>query len=128
MDVPDRIIEGNDTKLWYFTAMVLPDVDPNVSFQYQNPIQIYADCRIVGCGVLYEQDRQLFAECAVDYSIPQRLDAESGAKVWCLPHVRVIPATLRTPHSNTIVDIVRLELHGACTDSLHEPIGYTNDT
>jgi hypothetical protein len=119
-DIPDRIIE--DAHLWYFTAMVLPDIDPNVSWQWQNPISVYASGKIVGCGVLFVEDRQLYAECAVDYAIPERLDVESGTKIWCLPKVSVFPATLATRHQHTVVDFERLELRNACTNSDHEPI------
>jgi hypothetical protein len=122
MDIPDRIIEEQDTRLWYFTAMVLPDIDPNVSWQWQNPIAVYASGKIVGCGVLFVEDRQLYAECAVDYAIPERLDAESGTKIWCLPKVNVFPATLATRHQHTVVDFERLELRNDCSDPTHEPI------
>ena len=122
-DIPDRIIEEKDARLWYFTAMVLSDLDPDVSWQWQNPITVTdSGGKTVGCGVLFVQDRQLFAECAVDYAIPERLDASCGTKVWCLPKVNVFPATLDSRYQHTVVDFTSLELRKDCTDPYHEHI------
>jgi hypothetical protein len=120
MDIPDRIIE--DVRLWRFTATVLPEVDSNIEYQWQNPLQIYAGDVLVGCGSLYLQDGQFLADCAVDYALAERLDVQTGTEVWCLPRVDVLLATLTTPHQHTKINFIRLELQKECTDGTHQPI------
>lgn len=109
-------------KLWRFRAVVLPELDVNIHYRWENPVPILLDSRIVGFAALGIDFERVVAWCATEYSIPTRLDVETDVKVWLLPKCNVELVTLTSKNKNTILTIESLSLQYGCTNEAHPPI------
>ena len=115
--------EVADPKLWRFTSMVLPEVDPNIDYRWLSPIPVKSDNKCVGSANLFVQDGQLFAECFVDYAIPERLDVQADTKVWTLPNVTWYAVLLGASRSRSEIQVHWLQLSKSCSSvEEHTPI------
>jgi hypothetical protein len=115
VDIPDRII-GDDVKLWRFRAMVLPELDHSCWYHIPSLVNVYSGNTVVGCVNLELQDREIWGDFKVDYSIPPRLDVQAGNRIWCLPNVRISWGEIE------VVTVESVILSTDCTSDTHLPI------
>lgn len=93
-------------------------------FRYENPVPVFSDDKLVGFAYMYRMGQSLYADVAVDYSIPARLSVETGEKHYLLPYTRMhkykIVSEMDAPEKKrmvpTIGNIERLEIRKDCDD------------
>jgi hypothetical protein len=110
------------SQFWRFTSVLLVEPDFNVKWKWQNPVPIYGAKGLVGFGAVYWAGGALAVDACVEYSIPERLDAENG-NVWTVPFVEVQLASLTSVNPGTEVNINKIVFTNDCTDPRQEPIG-----
>ena len=117
MDIPDRIVP--ESRLWRFKATVLPLKKAEGPYRFRSPLFIYrqGDFQPLGCGVVFLSGHALVAEIALDYSIPERLEVETGRQHWIYPHV-----TYDLTKNEVKIDYLVISPN-ATTDVEHDPIG-----
>lgn len=135
--IPDRVID-DDTKLWRFRSVVLPRLEDGVVYRVRNPVPVSAGGKLVGFASVWcagaIQPEAIVAEVAVDYALPERLDAENGVHLWTLPRVTVFydytPKDKFTDQfkliggrAETYVQIHSLQITEHCTDVSQPHIG-----
>ena len=143
--VPDRII-GDEVKLWRFRAEVLHPRDAAL-YRYRNPGPVTAGGKLVGFAAMQANINAMYptplvrcfiADVAVDYSLPERLDFETGKKLWLLPQVRVSPGIPAAPQGteswevglhasdgsdDQTIEFIALQIRDDCTDAAQAAIG-----
>lgn len=142
MDIPDRII-GDDVKLWRFRADVLRRFEPDALYLYRNPVPVVAGQQLVGFAAIGAEEHysrnppphRIWADAAVEYELPERLDVETGRRLFLLPRVRIsaLADNPRTPDQQAFrgsqeaeidrtFEIVALEIRDDCSDPLQSAI------
>lgn len=117
MDIPDRIVD--QVRLWRFKAVVLV-LTPGQEFRFNAPLFVFrpGENKPLGCGVLYLAGNLLQVDAMLDYSLPERLEVETGRKHWIFPHVM---HDLRDTKPPTITHL--LISPAETSDPQHYPIG-----
>jgi|SRR5882757_4146213 len=110
-------------ELWRFKSMILPYLDKQIKYFWQNPIEVLSDKSLIGFASLYISGDMLLADIAVLKALRERLDVEIGEKLYTLPNVTVTPASLISPNPHTVIQINSISLQYDCNDPNHEPIG-----
>lgn len=128
-EIPERLITEENTRLWRPEAVVHVIRSGDLTdYRFSNPIPVYSADRLVGAATLDIRDGAIHATLSVDYSIPERLEAEIG-RIWALPHVTVRhlflmgePGGLPGP-VQVIAQIDGIQLRNDCTDPALPAIG-----
>lgn len=91
MDIPERIVTAENTRLWRFRTPVLniPKDGSATDFRADGPVPVKSDGKVVGHATFDRVGDQLIAEVGVDYAIPERLDVQNGTKVWLVPMLSI---------------------------------------
>lgn len=76
LDVPDRVIDGSESRLYRFRKIVSTQ---NVRFSSigTNPVPVYGEAGVIGFASLWIAGTMLIADFAIDYATPERLSAET---------------------------------------------------
>lgn len=132
MDVPDRIITADNTRLWRTEAVVhiLDGSEDFTEFRFVNPVPVLDSSGVIrGWAALEVRGKELHASISMEYSLPERLDAEAGPSVWALPRVRyTAPREVRdeagvVTRVFTIAFVDALQLRHDCNNPSLIPLG-----
>ena len=142
MDIPDRII-GDEVKLWRFRADVLRTFEPDALYLYRNPVPVVVGTQLVGFAAIGFEEHwsrnppphRVWADAAVEYELPERLDVETGKRVFQQPRVQISAITdnprtsdqqafrgSREGEIERTFEVIALEIRDDCSDPLQTAI------
>lgn len=110
--IPERFIDGNDEKLWRFTAILLDDVRDE-RFSWPDLVLVKNEIEeTIGTATLFPaKGNEIHCFATVQYNIPERLDHELGTPFEVIP----ITQARTTPTTGTVQEIKALILISALT-------------